>query len=65
MVAIGVEELCLVLLDDVLHLLVHIVDCSVQLAVGLVYGLRTVRDELGLYLHSNKINSQDLIIKLE
>lgn len=47
MVPIGVEELCLVLLDYVLHLLVHVVDCAVQLAVGLEDWLRTVCDELG------------------
>lgn len=34
-VPIGIEELCLVLLDHMLHLLVHLVDCFVQLAIDL------------------------------
>lgn len=63
MVPIGVEELCLVLLDDVLHLLVHIVDCAVQLAVGLEDWLGTVRDELGFHLHLIKLIARIFIVR--
>ena len=51
-VAVGVEELCLVLLDHVLHFLVHLVDRLVQLSVGLVESLRRLGgDKLALALH--------------
>ncbi len=38
-VAVGVEELRLVLLDHVLDFLVHLVDRPVEVLVGLVEGL--------------------------
>ena len=55
-VAVGVEELRLVLLDHVLDLLVHLVDRPVQVPVGLVEGLRGLGgDELALALHLIKL----------
>lgn len=51
-VAIGVEELRLVLLDDVLDLLVHLVYRSVEVLVGLVERLGSLGcDKLALALH--------------
>ena len=55
-VAVGVEELRLVLLDHVLDLLVHLVDRPVEVLVGLVEGLRGLGgDELALALHLIKL----------
>jgi hypothetical protein len=55
-VAVGVQELGLVLLDHVLHLFVHVVDGPVEVAVGLEDRLRAVGCyKLGFCLHFNKI----------